>query len=164
MKKIKIALIGYGNRGRLYSSFIKDNLDKIDYVAIIDYRANEIANDIKNNTSAKYIFSSDDEFFKAVSLEIVHARIASKEPEYRRNLYEKKSSAIAYMLQQKYGLEEKNVTLQIPEELSEKNGRDIKKELFGMRTLFTEINEELKLAIKKEQDIKVSERDGHEER
>lgn len=107
---------------------------------------------------------SDDEFFKAVTLEIVHARIASKESEYRRNLYEKKSSAIAYMLQQKYGLEEKNTALQIPEELSEKNGRDIKKELFGMRTLFTEINEELKLAIKKEQDIKVSERDGHEER
>ena len=107
---------------------------------------------------------SDDEFFKAVSLETVHARIASTEPEYRRNFYEKKSSAIAYMLQQKYGLEEKNVTLQIPQELSEKNGRDIKKELSEMRILFTEINEELKLAIKKERNLKVSERDGHEER
>ena len=65
MEKVKIALIGYGNRGRLYSSFIKDNLDKIDYVAIVDYRAKEIENDIKNNTNVKYIFSSDEELFNA---------------------------------------------------------------------------------------------------
>ena len=27
MEKVKIALIGYGNRGRLYSSFIKDKFN-----------------------------------------------------------------------------------------------------------------------------------------
>ena len=67
MEKVKIALIGYGNRGRLYSSFIKDNLDKIDYVAIVDYRAKEIENDIKNNTKARkaidYISGMTDDYF-----------------------------------------------------------------------------------------------------
>ena len=29
MEKVKIALIGYGNRGRLYSSFIKDNVTSL---------------------------------------------------------------------------------------------------------------------------------------
>lgn len=64
MKKIKVGLIGYGNRGRLYFSFIKEMLDKVELVAVCDYRANEISQDIKQ-TNAKYVFADTDKFFEA---------------------------------------------------------------------------------------------------
>ena len=64
MEKVKIGLIGYGNRGRLYSSFIKDHPDDVEYVAICDKRAKSIKKDIEK-TGVKYIFSSVNEFYNA---------------------------------------------------------------------------------------------------
>lgn len=72
MKKIKIGLIGYGNRGRLYSSFIKDMEDKVDFCAVCDNRANEISDMIIANTGVKNIYDSDEKFFAAdLSLDLV---------------------------------------------------------------------------------------------
>lgn len=64
MKKIKIGLIGFGNRGRLYSSFIEKLTDKVEFVSVCDYRANELKESI-SQYNVKYIFSDVDEFFNA---------------------------------------------------------------------------------------------------
>ena len=64
MEKIKVGLIGFGNRGRLYSSFIKDLTDKVEYVCVCDYRANELKESI-DKYNVKYVFNDVDEFFNA---------------------------------------------------------------------------------------------------
>lgn len=64
MKKIRIGLIGYGNRGRLYCSFIKDLADKVELVAVCDLRAKELHDSIKSLNVSK-IYDNDVDFFKA---------------------------------------------------------------------------------------------------
>ena len=64
MEKIKVGLIGFGNRGRLYSSFIKDLTDKVEYVCVCDYRANDLKESI-DKYNVKYVFNDVDEFFNA---------------------------------------------------------------------------------------------------
>ena len=64
MEKVKIGLIGYGNRGRLYSSFIKDMLDKIEYVAICDIRAKELKDSIATN-HVSYVYDNVEDFYNA---------------------------------------------------------------------------------------------------
>ncbi len=64
MKKVRIGLIGYGNRGRLYSSFIKDMLDKVEFVSICDFRANEMKESIASN-HVSYVFDNVEDFFNA---------------------------------------------------------------------------------------------------
>lgn len=64
MKKIKIGLIGFGNRGRLYSSFIKDLSDKVEYVAVCDYRIEELLDSLKQY-NLKHTFKDVEDFFNA---------------------------------------------------------------------------------------------------
>lgn len=64
MKKVRIGIIGYGNRGRLYMSFIKNMLDKVEVVALCDYRLDEIKQSI-DDLNIPYLFNSDDDFFAA---------------------------------------------------------------------------------------------------
>lgn len=64
MKKIKVGLIGYGNRGRLYSSFIKDLSDKVEYVAVCDYRIEELLDSLKQY-NLKHTFKDVEDFFNA---------------------------------------------------------------------------------------------------
>lgn len=64
MKKIKIGIIGFGNRGRIYSNFIMDSLDKVEYLAVCDYRAKELKDSI-SKYNVPYIFDNVDDFFKA---------------------------------------------------------------------------------------------------
>ena len=64
MKKVKIGLIGYGNRGRLYVSFIKDCLDKVELVALCDLRVDELKESTKN-LNIKHYFSNTDDFYNA---------------------------------------------------------------------------------------------------
>lgn len=65
MKKIRVGLIGYGNRGRIYSGFIKQMQDKIDYVAICDVRSKELYDSIKTNNNVEYVFNSVEDLFNA---------------------------------------------------------------------------------------------------
>ena len=64
MKKIKVGLIGFGNRGRLYSSFIKDLSDKVEYVAVCDYRIEELLDSLKQY-NLKHTFKDVEDFFNA---------------------------------------------------------------------------------------------------
>ena len=64
MKKIRIGLIGFGNRGRLYCSFLKDLKDECELVAIYDYKLDFIRKDAEKY-HAKYLFGTEDEFFDA---------------------------------------------------------------------------------------------------
>lgn len=64
MKKIKVGLIGFGNRGRLYSSFIKDLSDKVEYVAVCDYRIEELLDSVKQY-NLKHTFKDVEDFFNA---------------------------------------------------------------------------------------------------
>ena len=64
MKKIKIGLIGFGNRGRLYSSFIKDLSDKVEYEAVCDVRIDDLLDSIKPY-GVKHTFKDVEDFFDA---------------------------------------------------------------------------------------------------
>ena len=64
MKKIKVGLIGYGNRGRLYCSFIKEMQDKVELVSVCDYRISKIKQDAKVH-NFKYYFENEQQFFDA---------------------------------------------------------------------------------------------------
>ena len=64
MNKIKVGLIGFGNRGRLYSQFIKDLSDKVEYVAVCDYRINELLDSLKQY-NLKHTFADVEDFFNA---------------------------------------------------------------------------------------------------
>lgn len=64
MKKVRIGLIGFGNRGRLYVSFIKDLLDKVELVALCDIRVDELKESVKD-FDIKHFYSNSDDFFAA---------------------------------------------------------------------------------------------------
>ena len=48
MKKVRIGLIGYGNRGRLYASFMKDLKDRVELVAVCDLRVDVLKESLKD--------------------------------------------------------------------------------------------------------------------
>lgn len=64
MKRIKIGIIGFGNRGRIYSNFIMETLDKVEYVAVCDVRAKQLEESIKKY-NVPNIYDNVDDFFNA---------------------------------------------------------------------------------------------------
>lgn len=64
MKKIKVGLIGLGNRGGMYFDFAKANNDLCEVIAVVDFKLKQQLDRI-GNPSIKYTFESTDDFFNA---------------------------------------------------------------------------------------------------
>ena len=64
MKKVRIGLIGYGNRGRLYASFMKDLKDRVELVAVCDLRVDVLKESLKD-FNVKHFYSDANDFYKA---------------------------------------------------------------------------------------------------
>lgn len=64
MKKLKIAIIGLGNRGTLYTNILKKHLDQVEFVACVDFKIEEQIKNIKD-VKFMYLYNNTDSFFKA---------------------------------------------------------------------------------------------------
>ena len=65
MKKIKIGLIGIGNRGGMYYDFARSNSDRCEVVAIVDFKLEQQLKRIGNPNDIAYLFDNTDDFFSA---------------------------------------------------------------------------------------------------
>lgn len=65
MKKIKVAIIGYGNRGMIYGSFIQERMDQFQVVAVVEFIKDKLAK-AKNdfNLNDNQLYQDADAFFK----------------------------------------------------------------------------------------------------
>lgn len=64
MKKIKIAIIGYGNRGCIYSSFIQSKRDMFEVVAVVEFiKAKQLKAQNDLNLQDNQLFTEADDFF-----------------------------------------------------------------------------------------------------
>lgn len=64
MKKIKIGLIGLGNRGGMYFDFAKNNSELCEVVAIVDFKLKQQLERVGNPNIA-YTFTNTNDFFAA---------------------------------------------------------------------------------------------------
>lgn len=64
MEKIKIGLIGLGNRGGMYYDFATTNSELCEVVAIVDFRLKQQLERV-GNPNIKYTFDNTDDFFAA---------------------------------------------------------------------------------------------------
>lgn len=64
MKKIKVGLIGLGNRGGMYYDFAKSNSDLCEVVAIVDFKLKQQLERV-GNPNIQYVFDNTEDFFAA---------------------------------------------------------------------------------------------------
>lgn len=84
MKKIKIGIIGYGNRGRLYTSFLKDMLDEVELIAVCDFRIENFQDELKKDMNVQYFYSNTEDFF-AANLDLDLVIVASMDQYHYQN-------------------------------------------------------------------------------
>ena len=65
MKKIKIGLIGIGNRGGMYYDLARSNSNCCEVVAIVDFKLEQQLKRIGNPKDIAYLFNNTDDFFNA---------------------------------------------------------------------------------------------------
>ena len=65
MKKIKVGLIGIGNRGGMYHDFARANSDLCEVVAIVDFKLEQQLKRIGNPQDVAYLFNNTDDFYAA---------------------------------------------------------------------------------------------------
>ena len=65
MRKIKVGLIGIGNRGGMYHDFARFNSDLCEVCAIVDYKLEQQLKRIGNPKDVKYLFDNTNDFFDA---------------------------------------------------------------------------------------------------
>lgn len=65
MKKIKVGLIGIGNRGGMYHDFARQNSDLCEVVAIVDFKLEQQLKRIGNPQDVKYLFDNTNDFYAA---------------------------------------------------------------------------------------------------
>ena len=66
MKKLKVALIGYGNRGCIYGSFILSKKEQFEVVAVVEFLKEKRKKAQKDfSLTDNQVFENADDFFNA---------------------------------------------------------------------------------------------------
>ncbi len=71
MKKIKVGIIGFGNRGSLYAKFIKEQQERAQLVAVADFRIDDITDRLQQYDIAKKYKNSEDLFNDKLDLDLL---------------------------------------------------------------------------------------------
>lgn len=133
----------------ILKALIKESPVEIEGVSLME---NEVVAEYSHKNQKIYVRRDiePETFFKAVSKEIAYSHFAQNDYGFNKEKYEFKAECVAYMLCRKYGYEPDIDRCNIPNKMRDMSPKEVRMELFAIKSTFCEIKDHIQESIEYE--------------